>query len=218
MASAALHFAPPEEDNVVALRIYESSAAGGPYTEIERVTAIGTYPDYIDSYTTANANSATDWFAIAWESVGGVLGPQSVGVKGGTTTLVGKIVDRVLQRDGSLDPNIVRQEAEVSVEQWAGTSIDPYATDADVSYGQLNGLVYLTLARCYIFAQASGGETESATLGIVSMRSSSSTSTNTNTDALIALANDALGLNTSYVLQLECPASWRDRPYLVLEA
>lgn len=217
MATAALRFSPPEQSGIVALHIYESPTAAGPYNEIERVTAVGSYPGYIDSYVTAQAASASDWFAIAWEEGGGVVGQMSVGVQGGTQTLVGEVIERVLQRDGSIDENVARQEAEAAIEQWAGSTFDPYSTDYDVSYTQLNGLVYLTMARCYIFSSASGA-TESATLGMVSMRSSSTTASNANTDALINLANLALGLNTSRVLQVARPARWCDRPYLTLES
>ena len=87
-----LDFIPPQEDNIVKLHIYESSAQGGPFSEIELVTEVGTWPNYIDHYTTANATALDDWFAIQWEDDKGAKSVLSSPVKGGTDYLVREVM------------------------------------------------------------------------------------------------------------------------------
>lgn len=193
-----LRLVPPGDPGWVALHVYEAASAAGPWTEIERTTEIGAYPNYIDTFTTSEAVSRTDWFAIAWEDSTGALDSMSAGIQGGTTTVVGEIIDKVTQRDNSLSDDIVRQEAEAVVESYAGG--DPYVVDpTTVSYRKMLGLVYLTLARCYVFAEVVGGE-EGATIGVVKLQQSATQTRNI--DALIDLANRYLGISTSRVLQV----------------
>jgi len=208
MASVKLDFAPPEDDNIVALRIYEAVSATGPWAQIQRTTAVGTYPDYISEFTTTLANDPSDWFSIAWEDVGGVVSDLSIPVKGGTTTWVGEIVKRVLERDSSQDEKVVVQEAEAAI---ASTGRDPYDTVDKSAYQILVGLTYLVLARSIIatsvISQAASQNVQSATIGLVSFKSDTSTSTAnkiaSDVSGLLDLANRYLGIATSYVMELE---------------
>lgn len=198
MASVFLEFVPPTRDGVVKLYIYEAPSATGILTMIEEVDEIGAFPAYISAYTTDLATSKDDWFAIQWEDDKGAKTDISMRVQGGTQTLVGKVTDRVLQRDPSLSEVVVVQEVEGAIAEFYGDSIDPYSINpADVGYKTLSGIVYLALARSYIFAEAvdSGG---GWSVGMVSMRSTSTK----NIQALIDLANSQLGTGTSVVLQM----------------
>lgn len=207
--SVPFKFVPPEQENLVKLHIFEAVAANGPYNEIEVVTAVGTYPDYIDNYTTNLATSATDWFSLQWEDDKGALGEMSAPVKGGEDTLVGLVVDRARERDRSLDIRILTQEAEAAIEGYYGTTVNVYdpALAIGASYRVLNGLTYLTMARSYIVSQAlnASGNVESATMGLISFRSGSSPAASIKQDieGLIALANKDLGISTSYVMLIE---------------
>jgi len=208
MPSVTLKFTPPEDDNIAALRVYEAADAIGPFTLIERTTSVGIAPDYIDEFTTTLAVSKTDWFAIAWENVGGDVSDLSVPIKGGTNTWVGEIVKRVMERDSSQNMNIVTQEAEAAIES---VGVDPYSDVAGARYGQLVGLTYLVLARAIIatavVTTSGGANVSSATLGLISFRNETSASAVTkaqaDTKALIDMANNYLGISTSFVLQLE---------------
>lgn len=208
MASVRLDFTPPEDTGIIALRIYESDAQAGPFTQIERVTQVGSFPGYITSYTTSEAVSEDDWFAIAWEDSSGAVADLSLPIAGGTETWVGEIIKRVLQRDSSQDENIVRQEAEAAI---ASVGLDPYAQADLTAYRTLTGLTYLTLARTIIASvvvtSASSGSTQSATIGLLSFKNDTSANTAVKTqsdvDKLIELANRELGIFTSVVLQLE---------------
>jgi len=204
MASVPFEFAPPAQENIVALRIYESPDQAGPFVQIERVTNIGTYPTYISQYTTNAASSVDNWFGIAWEDEGGAISEMSDPIKVGVQTLVGEVVDRVMQRDVLLNRAVVTQEAEAVIEQYF--SADPYTVEvAGVSYRILNGLVNLTLARSLLIRVfQSFSEAEQATIGLVTLKSSTSSSVRIREiDALITMAAGALGLNTSLVLQME---------------
>lgn len=202
MASVHLSFIPPDRAGFILLRILEAPDLTTPMTLIETVTDVGTFPNYITSYSTDDAAASDNYFAIQWEDDKGVRTPVTARIKGGTQTLVGKIVERSLQRDLSLNEDVVRQEAEGAIESYYGTGTDPYEIDvASVSYAQTNGLVYLTMARAYIFEQAKAADAQSVQLGLVTMRSSSTSSRNI--DGLIELANASLGIGTSLILQME---------------
>jgi hypothetical protein len=195
--SVSLEFVPPDQPEIVALRIFEATSSDGPFAQIERTTEIGTYPAYISRYTTANANSADDWFAIQWEDDKGALSVMSAPVRGGVPNLVQVVTDRVFQRDPALDKAVVLWEAEGVIEQFYGEGVDPYTAEVP-GYRKLNGLVYLTMARCYAFESAV--ESESVTIGLVRLQQSGTAQKNI--DGLIELANQALGWNTSVVLQM----------------
>lgn len=171
MAVVPLTFIPPTEHDIVALHIYESNNSTDGFVEIER-TASGTYPDYINNYTTTLANFADDWFAIAWENAEGAISPLSAPIQGGTTTLIGEIVNRVLLRVPDEDENIIVQEAEATV-SFIYKVDDPYSIDINsVSKLWLTELVNLTLvASQYIsvITQASAGQEYTA--GMVSQGS-----------------------------------------------
>lgn len=208
MATVPLDFIPPTTPGLVALHIYEAPLATGPFTEIERATAIGTYPDYITRYETTLATNPTDWFSIAWEDAGGAIGPTSAALQGGTQTLLSEIVDRVMLRDSSLNEAIVAQEAQAVIEQVLSidaTSVTPSA----ITQSQLSGVTLLTLARALIQKVAlssSSGTAQSWTAGIVSMNSGTTSqqkSPTANVDALIAQANKDLGTSYSIILLME---------------
>lgn len=201
-----LRFLAPQDENIVALRIYESPTQTGTFTMIERVTSVGTYPDYIDRYTTTLATSLSDWFAIAWEDSDGVLGDMSIPIQGGNDTLVFLLVDRVKLRDASLDERIVAQEAEAAISDYYNV-INPFDIDpSSVSPKIMSGLTMLTLARAMLtrlFTTATTANKWAA--GIVSM-DTSATKTTTQADTiekLIELANTELGRNYSVILQME---------------
>lgn len=171
MASVPLSFAPPTEEGIVALRIYESDNADTGFTQIDRVL-VGTYPDYITHYTTQLASRADDWFAIAWENVDGVVSPLSAPIKGGTTTLIGEIVDRVLLRAPDADENIVLQEAEATV-AFVYKVDDPYSIDyTTVNKLWLTELTNLSLvATRYMTVVMTAAEGQDYTAGLVSQSS-----------------------------------------------
>lgn len=66
MATVALYFQPFVGDDAISLRI-EESVDQSVWTEIEVVTEVGTYPDWISSAVTDAASSIERWFRIRWE-------------------------------------------------------------------------------------------------------------------------------------------------------
>lgn len=168
MASVPLSFVPPTEEGIVALRIFESDNPDTGFTQIDRVLA-GTYPDYITRYTTPHATRVDDWFAIAWENAEGVISPLSGSIKGGTTTLVGELVDRVMLRIPNEDENIVLQEAEATV-SFVYKVDDPYTVDYNtVNRLWLTELTNLTLvASQYVSVITKSSAGEEYTAGMVS--------------------------------------------------
>jgi hypothetical protein len=205
MATVTLDFIPPYDPDIVALHIYEASAKDGPFSEIERATAVGTYPNYITRYVSTLAINSADWFTIAWENAAGEISPTSSAVQGGTSTLVGIIVQRMLLRDSSLDEAIAAQEAEAAISDYFvvvdTSTIDPTTVSPKV----LSGLTNLALARTYITKQITSSATGRWTAGIVSMDNSSANSAKSaeTIKALIDLANRDLGRNFSVVLLLK---------------
>ena len=195
--NVTLALVPPDDENIVALRVYESSDRAGSFEQVDRTTDVGAYPDYITSYLTTSALALDDWFYVAWEDDVGGLPYVSYPVKGGLPSIVDQVVQRVMQRDASISLALATQEAEAVVEQFYG--VDPYSVTAQPAYRILNGLTYLTLARCIIFESAT--ESESVTIGLVRLQQSGSVKRDL--DGLIALANSALGWSTSVVLQME---------------
>jgi hypothetical protein len=210
MASVPLVFNLPAEEGLTALKIYESTSADGPWTLIETVTAIGTYPDYIHEYSTDNATSAENWFSISTVDQAAVESDLSVPMKGGTQTVVNMVTERVMQRGTMLDESVVIQEAEAVIEQYFGQ--DPYTVDpAKVSYSVLTGLTYLTLARTFVVEQvqatSGGGAADSWTAGLVSMKSGTNAtqSSQVSFDWLMKQAASLLGIGTSRVAQMAIP-------------
>lgn len=208
MASVRLSFLPPTDLGIVALHIYESELVDGPFNEIERTTQVGVYPTYIDSYKTDLAISKTDWFGIAWEDDAGTISDMSQPVQGGTASLVGEIVDRARLRDGSLDENILAQEAEAVIEDIVGNTNPDAMLKSDVTASQLSGMVLLTMARAAIFDMLKTQSTSGMdyTAGLVSVKQSSGSSSQRSLkliEDIVKQANRELGRSYSVVMLME---------------
>lgn len=213
MAAVTLHFIPPDEPNLVALRILEGATATGPFSLIERVTPVGTFPGYINEYTTVNAAFTNDWFSIQWENALGAVGEASAPIQGGVRTLVAELVDRVMLRDSSLNEAIVAQEAEAVIDRFK--NVDPYTLVADdVRYKELQALADLVLVysklSTFVIA-ASSGTASSYTAGLVSETFSTSSNQQQNSalsslEALEKRALKILGRGGSLIGQLQTPA------------
>lgn len=202
MAIIQLDFVPPHTPGWAKLRIFEASEKTGPFVQIEEITSVGTYPNYITRYTTDQAASKTNWFQIEWESVEGATTDRSVPVKGGDLSLVAIIMDRVMLRDPSLDEEIVKQSVEFAIE--AALSQNPYDASSEQTYRVLEGLTLLSLARASISSLATTSTDESYTAGLVSQRSGSGKTTSADLiKQLLAEANNLLGIATSIVMLLE---------------
>lgn len=205
MASIALEFVAPDMPDLAELQVYESANQSGPYTLIETVQDIGSYPDYIHDYTSDVATSLNYWFMIQWVDDKGAKSKQSTPIKGQTQLLIGKIVDRVLQRSSSLHPSVVLQEAEAAVEIFFNT--DPYSISFDTlstgrKYQIINGLTYLVLARCMLVRLIQTGSLSSATLGLVSFKNVTAQQ-KVDIQELVDLANKELGINQSTIIDME---------------
>jgi hypothetical protein len=212
MVAVKLDFLPPLDDDIVALKIYESSTPDGVFNEIERATEVGTYPVYITEYTTDQAVSKSDWFAIAWENSVGALGDLSHPIQGGTTTVVGEIVSRALLRDPTLNENVLAQEAEGVVYAYYGK--DAYSPEIKPTPNEYSGLTLLTMARAIIFTSAASmsdsgsGATASWVAGLVSMKydtGSTSSRTKLTVEDLLALAARLLGIPRARIGHLVQP-------------
>lgn len=205
MASVRLTFLPPEGEGITKLHVFESPTATGIFNEIDVTSAVGTYPNYIDHYTTILASSPVYWFAILWEDAGGAKSDLSAPMQGGTSSLPGILVSRMLLRDQTLDELVAAQEAEAAISDYYNT-LDPYSIDPLlVSPKIISGLTNLALARSYITAQITSSASNKWVAGIVSVDNSSSNNAKSAdaVRALIDLANRDLGRNFSIVLLLE---------------
>ena len=203
MASVRLDFVPPAFPGLVELKIYEAAAKDGTFSEIEAVSAIGTYPNYISTYTTTSADDINDWFAIDWtDSKGATLG-MSDPIKGNSQLLLGEIVGRVMVRDASINENIIYDEAQAVLEMFlpAGTDIEDAPIDV-ANYQERSGLTLLTMARCYIFDTSEG--TEEYTVGLVSQKKGNSRSMD-GIKELLRAAQSQLGLSYSVIMQMAGP-------------
>lgn len=200
-----LDFTPPDEPDVTKLHIEESANGTSGWSELtgSPITNIGTYPDYI-SYVTISATSNIYWFRIRWENSGGVLSPYSQPVQGGTTSVVQKVVTRVMQRDPTSDERIVTQEAEWVVSRVMKTA-NPYDPLLDPTYDQLEGMTLLALARTMVHSLVvTSQQSASYTAGLVSEKAASgSTTATTAIDYLLNEANKVLGLNLTMIMLLE---------------
>lgn len=214
MPSVHLSFVPPDMTNLTTLFVLEAPAESGPYAVIETVNEIGAYPNYITSHSCTTALDVNDWFMIQWVDHEGVLSDFSTPLKGNTESLVGDIVQRVLQRDRELSINVVQQEAEAAIQNYLGETTDPYdpTLSADLSYVKLNGLVYLTMARSYMSLAPTQTSVQSAQIGMVSFRTEAGSQKNVDVDALLELASAELGMGMSRVLQMA--KFWPTQPEL----
>lgn len=205
MASIALEFIAPDMPDLAELQIYESANQSGPYTLIETVTSIGSFGNYIENYTSTFATSLDNWFMIQWQDSKGAQSKQSTPIKGKTQLLIGRIVDRVLQRNVALSPQVVAQEAEAAIEVFFGA--DPYTVDDDNlatgrKYQIINGLTYMVLARTMLVRLIQTGSLQSATLGLVSFKNISGQQ-KLDIQELVDLANKELGIDQSVVIDME---------------
>lgn len=222
MVKVRLTFAPPMEDDIVKLHIFEAPTASGTWAEIDNTTNIGVAPSYISHFTTQLATSVDDWFSIAWEDAGGAVGALSFPVRG--ETLLSLIVARVLERDPAANVAIVVQEAEVVISLVMGTNDVRLLVPSDATIRQIAGMTYLTLARVLMSDIVISSTSESYVAGLISEKSSSSTKVRDNIQQLLDFANLDLGLGTSVILQMaeaqigNSVSGWElDQSRLVLE-
>lgn len=199
MASVALEFVAPGQPDIVELKIWESTTKDGVYSEIDSTTSVGTYPDYINHFTTDNASADDNWFSIQWIDSKGAESDLSEPWQGGVDSVVGQVADRVIQRGVSIDESVVIQEAEAVAEEYFKK--DPYTVELPVSYRTLAGLTYVTMARVLMMQSVQGSE-ESFTAGLVSMKSGSSQDNQKAIENLLKLAAGFLGLNYTVVAQM----------------
>lgn len=202
MVKVFLDFVPLDHPDLTKLHILEASAPGGPFSEIEVVTPVGDYPNYITNYTTANATNIADWFAIQWEDNKGWVSEMSQPVQGGTTTLVGEIVSRIMLRDSGVKENIALQSAQSIIEFFF--KADPYSIDPTaVGYNIKDGLTLLALARSYLWQVAASSNTKKYTAGLVSQEFGDTQQGFNSIDLLITEANRILGLAVSRIMLME---------------
>jgi len=201
MATVKFNFVLPDDPRITAIRIYESSHHEGPWGIIETVTAIGTYPDFITTYTTDEAINAYDWFSLSTINDVGVESTLSDPQRIIDTSLVDVITDRVQSRGVAVDEVVIRQEAEAVIEQYFRAN--PYSIDpSTVSFQVQSGLTYLTMARLLI-GQLSTGESSSWVAGLVSMKQGSTSEDSI--EALLTLAGQLLGFGFSVVARMATP-------------
>lgn len=208
--SVPLSFVPPPDPDIVRLHVFESNNPVSGFTEIDSVLT-GTYPNYITRYVTALANSVDDWFAIQWEDASGARSALSAPIKGGTTTLIGELIERVMLRSSTLDENVVLQEAEAVV-SFIYKVDDPYSVNiASVNSLWLTELTTLVLAASlYVTTTIQGATTQDYTAGLISERNSIDTrSVQENLERLERRALRRLGIGGSLI------ASIADSKYLV---
>lgn len=196
-----LKFLPPVDEGMVSLEVEEASSPTGPFTLIQEFPA-GTYPTYIDRALVTNALNPLDWFRIRWLDGSGNSTPYSAPILGGTTTIVAKVMDRVILRDPSVNEIVAGQEAEAAVAEYFSVD-DPYSVDpARATPRILSGLTMFALARALTLRLIQTTVTgQKWTAGLVSMDAGSmSTQSWSAIDKLIELANKELGRNYSRVL------------------
>jgi hypothetical protein len=200
MAVVRFDFTPPTNIDVVEMRIYESPTKDGVYSLIEIVESPEwtPYPNYLSEWTTTEATAPSGWFKLEFVNSKGAISGRSNPIQGGTETLVGKIVERVLLRNPNISENVAAQVAEAVIEMVMHQ--DPYEVDpATVKYGTLEGMTLFTLAFS-IQSESVSGDTEKYTAGLVSQETSSKTATDVSD--ILKLANRWLGLAPSVVAQM----------------
>jgi hypothetical protein len=203
MAAVHLEFLPPDEDNIISLRVEEASSMLGVYTEKATIPA-GTYPNYIRDADVTGVTSGNDWFRIRWADSNGNFTPYSAPIQGGTITIVAQVMDRTILRDPLINPLVAGQEAEAAVSQYFMVD-DPYSVPSSEATPKiLSGLTLLTLARAYTLRLITGGTQQKWTAGLVSMdQGSTATQSWAAIDKMIELANNELGRNYSRILLVE---------------
>lgn len=202
MASVILDFVPPEYAGFTELRIFEMADPGGPPVLIETVEVDPN--NYITRYTTNDATAPNFYFAIQWRDPEGGYTDLSTPVQGGTYTVVGRIVQRVLLRDPTLNENVVFQLAEWAVSMVFATE-DVYGVDpSEVTLNQYEGMTLLVMGRTYATYIHSASAGESYTAGLVSQKSTASLKDIREAiDYLLAEANNLLGTAITFIMLLD---------------
>lgn len=203
MASVPLRFIAPADPDMEQLQVFESDAPDGTFNLIDTVTEIGTYPEYITEYTTANATSATNWFAIKWIDTKGASTDLSASVQGGTESLVSYISSRIMLLDPSINESVLLQQAEDVVGQYFNTEDPLLVTPSQATSRQKSGLTFLTMARYRLLSLSNA--TASWTAGLVSMKSADTTETLKAINEMVKQAERMLGLGYSVVAQMVLP-------------
>jgi hypothetical protein len=198
-----LDFTPPSEPDLTALHVEESDSETGPFVEIEVITAIGAYPDYI-SFATVDATLPTDWFRIRWANAGGAFTPYSEAIQGGTTTLVQMIVDRAMMRNPTADERVVTQAAEQIISSVMKVA-NPYDVSLTANYSQLEGMTLLVLVRTAISTLAAGGNASSFTAGLISMKQDTGSMQENALKLMMDEAGRLLGIGKTRIGQLAAP-------------
>jgi hypothetical protein len=209
MASVHLDFVPPNQPNLETLKIWESTSVDGIFGVIESVTPVGTYPNYLSEYTTDQATSPDNWFAISWVDDKGAETEKSAPIQGGASTLVRRLADRVLLRDATLNELVVVQTSEWAITYALDVS-DPYSiADDGATYQELEGMTFLVMAHSLITTIAATSATagESYTAGLISQKGATTSTASTDktklAQSLLDLANSLLGKNYTVVMLLE---------------
>jgi hypothetical protein len=199
MPSLPLRINAPDMEDLTALVIFEGVSPDGPFRIIENVTAIGEYPDYIDSYTTDEAASLADWFTIQWIDSKGAKSDMSEPIQGGSITLISEIVSTVMLLDSTVNERIAVVVAEGVIEKYLNT--DPYTiTTSDLKYSKKMGLALFTLAACYLITETKPGSSSQWTAGLVSMKTSEPKAADI--ERLEKEARRWLGIGNSVVAQM----------------
>lgn len=206
MATVILDFVPPTDPDIITLHVAEGDTGEGPFVERAPHPA-GTYPSYITKITITDATDAENWFRIRWENASGGFTPWSDPVPGGTTTYLGKLIERVMLRFPDSNENIVAQEAEQVLQDYL--HVNPYLSASPlVKYRIWNGMALLVGARVQLveFISNSAGQTSGWTSGLVSMKSGTSSSSSIEgIDRLLKEAMRLLGLGAGIVAQMVVP-------------
>lgn len=208
MATVILDFVPPEHEGYTTLQVWESATeqtAPGALAQSFAVDPV----NYPTRMTVTNAASATNWFSIRWLDAAGGATPYSDPIQGGTTTLVGILVNRIMLRVPSANENIILQTVEAVVAEVMGTS-DPYSVDpATVSYRLMEGMTMFAMGRAlmYEMAESSRSTTGSGwTAGLVAMKSDSGSSVEINRGTIDWFLKEAarlLGLSYSRIAYMD---------------
>ncbi len=207
MPSIILDFVPPEFPGFSELQVWESATKLGAPGTLAQTFVIdpAAYPTRI---TVTTAASLTNWFSIRWRTAAGATTDYSDPIQGGTATLIGILVNRVLLRQPTSNENVVLQTTEAVVEEFFG--VDPYTIDpATVNFRTLEGLTLYIMARDLIWEIASSYASSSGSgwaAGLVSMKASSQEQVETsraNIEWLLKEAQKLLGLGYSRIAQLK---------------
>ncbi len=208
MASLILDFVPPEYPGFNALKVFESATqAGAPGVLIQTfVVTPGAYPTRI---VVTAATSISDWFTIQWQTAEGVTSEFSQPIQGGTTTLVGILINRVLLRQPTANEIIILQATEAVVAEVFNVD-DPYSVNPElVSAQYMEGMTLFIMARNLMYGIAASSSSSSGsgwTAGLVSMKATTADTAKVSREMIEWLLREAarlLGMSYSRIAQLE---------------